>query len=338
METRSIEGALGRYCGRGPSAALAIILAAAMAVGVALLPLPWATVHAQDAVFPVTVIDDEGTEVTIEAPPKRIVSLSPANTEVVFALGAGDRLAGGTAFDDYPAEAAGLPDVATFQGVIMERIVALDPDLVLAAGNFFTPPDDIARMRELGYPVVVVYAPDVSSVLADIELIGAAIGASAEAEGLTALMSQRLDEVAAAAAAAGSTPRTFYQIGSEPEIYAPAPESFVADMVVLAGGDPITTSDPALFSIPLEELIAADPEVIIVGDANYGVCPADVAARAGWGDMSAVVNGDIRPVDDVPVTRPGPRLAQGLASLARAIHPDLELSGFPSDPPLCTGG
>jgi iron complex transport system substrate-binding protein len=82
----------------------------------------------------------------------------------------------------------------------------------------------------------------------------------------------------------------------------------------------------------------ADPEVIVVGDANYGVCPADVTARPGWGGMTAVVNGDIRPVDDVPVTRPGPRLAQGLASLARAIHPDLELAGFPADPPLCQPG
>ncbi len=82
----------------------------------------------------------------------------------------------------------------------------------------------------------------------------------------------------------------------------------------------------------------ADPEVIVVGDANYGVCPADVAARPGWGDITAVLTGDIRPVDDVPVTRPGPRLAQGLASLARAIHPELELPGFPAEPALCLAG
>jgi iron complex transport system substrate-binding protein len=84
--------------------------------------------------------------------------------------------------------------------------------------------------------------------------------------------------------------------------------------------------------------VTADPEVIVVGDANYGVCPADVAARPGWGDMTAVVNGDIRPVDDVPVTRPGPRLAQGLASLARAIHPQLELPDAPPDSVLCGAG
>lgn len=333
MDPRSIDGALGSWSARGLRTVLA--LAVVMAIGALLAPWPWVAVRAQGDAFPVAIVDDEGTAVTIGTPPQRIVSLSPANTEIVFALGAGDRVVGGSAFDDYPPEASALPDAATFQGVIMEQIVALDPDLVLAAGNFFTPPEDIARMRELGYPVVVVYAPDVPSVLADIELIGAAIGAADEAEAMTTTMADQLETIAAAAAATGESPRTFYQIGSEPEIYAPAPDSFVADMIMLAGGVPITTSDPVVFSIPLEGLIAADPEVIIVGDAIYGVCPADVAARPGWSSMTAVVNDDVRPVDETPVTRPGPRLAQGLASIARAIHPDIELPGFPADPPLC---
>jgi iron complex transport system substrate-binding protein len=333
MDVRIIDGALGVHTDRGLSRVLGLGLA--LSLGLTALP---GLAAAADAAFPVTVTDDEGTQVTLEAPPERIISLSPANTEIVFALGAGDRLVGGTSFDDYPAEAVDLPDVATYQGVVTEQVVGLEPDLVLAAGNYFTPPDDVARLRELGFPVIVVYAPDVPAVLADIELIGSAIGAADEAAAMTAEMSAQLDAVAAAAAKTGSTPRTFYQIGSEPEIYAPAPDSFVADMVVLAGGEPITTSDPAVFSIPLEVLVTADPEVIVVGDANYGICPADVAARPGWGDMTAVVNGDIRPVDDVPVTRPGPRLPQGLASLARAIHPELELPDAPPDPVLCGAG
>ncbi len=334
MDACVIDGALGTRTGRG----LRLVLATSLAAALGLAALPGAAVTAEGAAFPLTIVDDEGTEVTLDAPPERIISLSPANTEIVFALGAGDRLVGGTSFDDFPAEAVDLPDVATYQGVITEQVVGLEPDLVLAAGNYFTPPDDVSRLRELGYPVIVVYAPDVPAVLADIELIGAAIGTGDEAAAMTARMSEQLDAVAVAAAATGRTPRTFYQIGSEPEIYAPAPESFVADMVALAGGEPITTSDPVVFSIPLEELVVADPEVIVVGDANYGVCPADVAARPGWGDMTAVVAGAIRPVDDVPVTRPGPRLAQGLASLARAIHPDLELPGFPAEPALCVAG
>lgn len=285
--------------------------------------------------FPVSVVDDEGTSVLIDDFPERIISLSPAITEVLYALGAGERLVGGTDFDDYPAEAAELPDVATYNGVITEQVVALQPDLVLAAGNFFTPPDDIAVLRDLGFPVVVVYAPDVETVMTDIELIGESIGTSEAAAAMTADLRTRLDAITAAAAATGTTPRTFYELGAEPEIYAPAPDSFLADMIVRAGGDPVTTGDPAAWSIPLEELVVADPEVIVLGDAAYGTCPADVAGRAGWGGLTAVVEGDVRAVDDVPITRPGPRLAQGLASLARAIHPELALADYPPDPPMC---
>jgi len=288
--------------------------------------------------FPLTVVDDEGTSVTIESFPERIISLSPANTEIVFGLAAGDRLVGGTDFDDFPPEAAALPDVATYNGVITEQVVALDPDLVLAAGNFFTPPDDIAALRALGYPVLVVYAPDVDTVSADIELIGRAIGAVDRAAAMAAELRAGLDSVALEAAATGATPRTFYELGAEPEIYAPAPDSFLADMIVRAGGDPVTTGDAAAWSIPLEELVVADPEVIVLGDASYGTCPADVAARAGWEGMTAVVEGAVRPVDDVPITRPGPRLAQGLASLAQAIHPELELPGAVPPPAACREG
>jgi len=286
-----------------------------------------------ETAFPLTLTDGEGTEITLDAPPERVVSLSPANTEIVFALGAGDVLVGGTDFDDFPAEAAGLPDVATFTGVLMEQVVDLDPELVLAAGNGFTPAPDIERMRELGFPVLVVYAETVDEVLADIELIGLAIDREDEATDLTAGMRDRIEEVTTAPRDSREEPRVFYQIGSEPEIYGPAPESFIADMVQLAGGEPITTSDPTVFSIPLEQLVTADPEIIVVGDAAYGVCPDQVAARPGWREMTAVREGAIRPIDDTIVTRPGPRLAEGLASLAVAIDPDLEL---PSPPPAVT--
>jgi len=328
---------LDRQGGRGFAAALLLAIAAAMTL--VLASAAWTVAVGAQVTYPLTVTDDEGTDVVIEALPERIISLSPANTEIVFSLGAGDRLIGGTDFDDFPAKAADLPDVATFSGVIMEQVVELDPDLVLAAGNFFTPPDDITRMRELGYPVLVVYAPDVPAVLADIKLIGMAIGTVSAADAMAIRMSRQLDAVSQAATASGDKPRTFYELGSEPEIYGPAPDSFLADMVTLAGGDPITSSDAAVFSIPLEELIVSDPEVIVVGDANYGVCPADVAGRPGWTDMTAVANGDIRAVDDIPVTRPGPRLPQGLASLALAIDPELELDldalGLAADDPIC---
>jgi cobalamin transport system substrate-binding protein len=287
-----------------------------------------------------TLVDDTGTTVTVPAIPQRVISLSPAITEIAFAAGAGDRLVGGTDFDDYPPEAPALPDVATYQGVLMEQLVALDPDLVLASGNGLTPDADIARMRDLGYPVVVTYSTSVDDVLTDIQLIGTALGGDATpgADALATRMRTDLADIERLAAAAASRPRTFYETGDDPELYGVAPGSFAADMVERGGGEAITTGDPAVWTMPVERLVAADPQVILLGDAAYGVCPDTVAARDGWADLSAVRSGSIEPVNDIVITRPGPRLAQGLASVTRAIHPELaaELSSYPADPPMCS--
>jgi iron complex transport system substrate-binding protein len=294
-----------------------------LAPAVTATPVPSAT---PAAAFPLTLVDDEGTEVTIPARPERIVSLTPATTEILFAVGAGPRVVATTDFDDYPPEAVPLPDVASFQGVDVEKIVGLEADLVVAGGNSFNDPEALARLRTLGIPVLAVYAPDVATVLRDIELVAAAAGEGEAGEALTATMQREIDAIAAAVAADGATrPRVFYELDATKEIYGPAADSFIAEMVALAGGDPITTGSPTVFSIPLETLIAADPEVVVLGDAAYGVTAEQVVARPGWDAMTAVKEGAIRPVDDVVVTRPGPRLAEGLRALALAIDPEVVL-------------
>lgn len=283
--------------------------------------------------FPTTLTDDEGTAVTIEAEPQKIVSLTPATTEILFALGAGPRVVATTDFDDYPPEAVDLPDVASYTSVDVEGIVGLEADLVIAGGNFFNPPESIAQLRDLGIPVVVVYAGDIDGVLADIGLVGEATGLSDAASGMTATMQAGFDAVADATAGL-DRPRTFYELDtSTGTIYTVADDSFSAEMVSLAGGDPITTGSPTDYAIPLENLIAADPELILLGDAAYGVTADQVADRPGWEVMTAVKDGAIRPVDDLIITRPGPRLVEGLRSLAIAIHPDLVLPSAEPIPP-----
>lgn len=293
---------------------------------------PPAGASAAAAAFPVTVTDDEGTEVTIEDEPDVIVSLTPATTETLFALGVGDRIAGkGEDVFVYPPEAADIPDVATFDGVDVEKVLSLEPDVVFAGGNFFTPPDAIARMRELGLTVVVTYAPTVEAVYRDIELTGQVVGRRDEA---AAIADRIRDEFAAVeeAVADSPRPRVFYELDATGAIYGPADDSFLAEMITLAGGDPITTGSPDAFEIELERLIEADPELILLADAPFGVTPEQVAARPGWDVMTAVrTEGAIRPIDDQTVTRPGPRLFQGLQLLARTIHPDVEI---PSSPPI----
>jgi len=287
------------------------------------------------AAYPLTLTDDEGTAVTIPARPERIVSLTPATTEVLFAVGAGARVIATTDFDDYPPEAVALPDVASFQGVDVEKIVGLEADLIVAGGNGFNSPDALTKLRGLGIPVLVVYAPDVATVLRDIELVATAAGEPAAGAAMAARMK---DEIAAIGEAVGvggrgPRPRVFYELDATKEIYGPADDSFIAEMIYLAGGDPITTGSRTVFSIPLETLLTADPQVIVLGDANYGTTPEIVAARPGWGGMTAVKDGAIRPVNDVVVTRPGPRLVEGLRALALAIRPAVSLPPAPSPSP-----
>lgn len=279
---------------------------------------------ASPAPFPVTLRDDEGTDVALAAEPARIVSLTPATTEILFALGAGDRVIATTDFDDYPPEAVALPDVASYTAVDVEKIVGLEADLVIAGGNNFNDPEALARLRSLEIPVLVVYAPTLDGVLADIELIGRAIGRAAQGAELEAAMKAGIEAIAQATAGL-PRPRVFYELDATGGYFGPAPDYFGVEMIRLAGGDPLTSGTPGVFQIPAEKIVAFDPEVILLGDAAYGVTPDQVAARAGWAVVSAVRTGAIRPVDDILITRPGPRLVDGLRALALAIHPDVAL-------------
>ena len=285
---------------------------------------------ASAAAVPVTLTDDEGTEVELTEEPAKIVSLTPSTTEILFELGAGDRIVGKVEdLSLYPPDAAAIPDVAKFGEVDVEKIVSLEADLVIAGGNNFNPPDKIAQLRQLGVPVIVLYAPDIDTVFKDIELTGAAVGRPDEAKDLTASMRAGFDQVEAATSSL-EKPRVFYELDATREIYTAADDSFLAKMIELAGGQPITTGSTTSFEIPLETLVTADPEVILLGDAAYGVTADAVAARPGWNVMTAVKDGQVRPVDDIIITRPGPRLVLGLQLLARAIHPDASIPGAPS--------
>ena len=279
--------------------------------------------------FPVTLTDDEGTAVDVAAEPEKIVSLTPATTEILFALGAGDRVVATDDGSDYPEEAVALPDVATFSSVDVEKVVALEPDLVLAGGLGFTPADAISRLRDLDVPVVVVYAPSVEGVLKDIELIGTATGTTDTATTLTTQMRSDMDAISDAVATQSPKPRTFYDVGYDDTtgaIFAPAADSFLAEMVTMAGGDVITTGDPNTYELPLETLIEKDPQLIVLGtNPFYSPTHDAVAARRGWDALTAVRDDAIRPVRDIEITRPGPRLPIGLRTLAGAIWPDVTL-------------
>ncbi len=284
-------------------------------------PAPTAPPTATPApAFPVTLTDDEGASVTVAAEPRHIVSLTPAATETLFALGVGDRVV--AKVEDifpYPPEADPLPVVATFQGVDVEQIVALGADLVIAGGLGFTPPDAVAQLRSLGIPVVVLYANSVDEALAGIAKVGQAAGATDAAATLVTAMQAEIDRLAGLVAGL-EHPVTFYEIDATTDIYTVPDDSLYAELLRLAGADPITTDSS--YTISLETLVVADPAVILLGDGGY-TKPEDVTARPGWTGIRAVTDGAIYPVDDALITRPGPRLADGLRALIEALHPEV---------------
>lgn len=292
---------------------------------------PPSTTPSLAAAFPTTITDDEGTAVELKTEPTKIVSLTPAETEVLYAIDAGDRLVGKVEdIANFPPEAAKVPIVGTFSGVDVEKIVGLGADLVIAGGSGGTPKDAIDKLRSLKIPVLVLYAPDVAGVLADIELTGQATGQSAEAEALTAAMQAGFDDVTGAIDTA-TKPKVFYETGDQPSIYGIADDSVYAQMIELAGGAPVTTGSATNWEMPTEKLVTANPDLIILGDSAYGVTADAVAKRPGWAGIAAVKAGAIKPIDDILVTRPGPRLLDGLRLLVAAIHPEIALpSSAPS--------
>lgn len=282
--------------------------------------------------FPVTLTDDEGTQVTIPAEPQKIVSLTPATTETLFAIGAGSRVVGKVQDPaNYPPEAASVPEVATYAGVDVEKIIASGADLVVSGGSGLTQGDAVTQLRAAHIPVVVSYPTSIAGALRGIKLIGQAVGLGGAADALADQMQAQISTLTRIASTAPDQPRLFYEIDITGGIFTPPANSIYGEMFLLAGSKPI--AGDASYSISLENLVAADPEVILLGDGAYGVTPDQVGKRAGWEGMTAVKNGKIAPVDDIVITRPGPRLAEGLYDLVTAIHPGIVIDPAMSFPP-----
>ena len=285
-------------------------------------------VSASPSPFPLTLTDDAGRDLVLDAEPMRIVSLAPSNTEIVCALDACDRLVGVTDFDDYPPEVADVPDVVIAAAVDVELVVDAEPDLVLAAGNELTPTAVIEQLDGLGIPVLVLYPETLEEVYANIDLIAAALGRAPAAMELVATLEARVAEVVAAVEGA-ERPLTLYEVfHAEGTTYTAGDGSFLASLLELAGATPLVGDAQGV--IDAEGLVVADPELILLGTASYdpsltepGEALDTVRARPGWGELRAVREGAVIPyLDDITTTRPGPRIVDGLEALARAIHPD----------------
>lgn len=273
----------------------------------------------------VTVTDSANRTVTIAGTPQRIVSLAPSTTEIAFALGLGCRVVAVDTYSDYPAEAKALPHFKTYP-LNLEQLVSFKPDLVLAGG--ITQPDEIKKMEELKLTVLVVGVTDTmfEHVFADIAVVGKATGTQAKAEQVVGSMKHKVEAIKAQVANAKAKPRVYWELDATDAAkpFTPGPGSFINDIIVLAGGVNVAGNAKSTWAeINAEEVVAANPDVIILSDVAYGITVESVKSRKGWTVINAVKANKVFPIEDSLVSRPGPRVVDGLAAAAKLIHPEL---------------
>jgi len=278
------------------------------------------------AAFHVEVTDDLGRTVTVDGVPDKIVSAAPSNTEILFALGLEDRVIGVTEYCTYPPEAGEKEKIGGFSTVNLERVVALEPDLVL--GSTQTGEEVVEELEGLGIPIVITSPKDIEGILRDIEMVGEVTGAEEEAGSLIEQMRKRIFEIEEGSRPLeeGERQRVLYVVWHDPLITAGS-DTFADDLIEKAGGKNIAKNLTGYKGMGIESIVAGNPEVIIcsVSSGAGGHDPATleyVKADPKLASTSAVKNGKVYGIDSDIVSRGGPRIVEALEAFERYINPD----------------
>jgi len=308
---------------RGPAAVI-LLLVVLTAAAVALVALSacgtsdTASTDASPSPSGITVTDDAGNTVALAQPAERIVSLAPANTEIVFAVGAGDKLMAGTSYDDYPEAAKDLPKVGDFSNPSVEKIASFNPDLVLATGGIQA--GLLKKLEKLGMQVYVLEPKTYDAVMRTITNVGQLTGTSDQATTVVDGMQKAKDDVQAAVGSLDPA-ATFLEIYSKPLMTA-GTDTFIDDMIRIAGGTNLGAMAGSGFPNFSSEVLFRENPAVYIADSGSMSKPGPIAKRAGYAELDAIKNGHVYVIEDSLIARPGPRLAQGLQELAKMIHPE----------------
>ncbi len=275
---------------------------------------------------PIALTDGLGRSVSLAAPAQKIVSMAPSNTEILYAIGAGAQVIGRDEFSDYPAEAASLPSVGGSMGTYsIETIASLKPDLVLAAE--INTPEQVKALEDVGLKVYYLSNPkDLGGLYANLQTVGQLAGRESEADALVQSLQKRVQAVEDKLAPISSIITVFYEMdGSDPaKPWTAGQGSYLSQLVNMALGSNVGDSIKGDYvQMSQEALLVQNPSIILLGDAAYGVTAEQVAARPGWSALQAVKDNRVYAFDDNLVSRPGPRLVDGLEALAKLLRPAL---------------
>ncbi|MCH7811620.1 MAG: ABC transporter substrate-binding protein [Chloroflexi bacterium] len=273
--------------------------------------------------FPVTLQGADGRQITLDGPPQRMVVLSPGHVEILFAIGAGDQVVAVEQNTDFPPEAAAVePKLSGFEPST-EAVAELNPDLVILS---FAPEGFVEQLAGLG---ITVFLDDIDTRITTVEGVfdsilelGRATGHAAEATELVRDLRERVAAVEEAVAGVAEGPRVYHEL--DDTLFTISPGTFTGDLYAKLHAENIVGAGEGLFpQLSPEAVIDRDPEVIILADAAFGQTPDVVAARPGWDVIDAVENNRVFAIDPNLVSRPGPRIVDGLEALARLLYPEL---------------
>lgn len=268
--------------------------------------------------FPTTIRDGLGREVTIGKAPQRLVSLTPSVTENLYALGLGDRVVGVSSFSDYPPEAASKPVVGDAFQLNYEEILLLEPDLIIGDAQLVK--NYMAKLEELGLPVLAINPSNLREVMDALMLLGKATGAVDAAAQVIGEMEDKIQwvETAVRDLPHEARPLVFVEVWDEP-LMTCGPGSFMQELIELAGGQNLAADvSDAWVEYSSELVVERDPEVILLTRPYVD----ELMARSAWQGISAVRNGRVVEVNSDPFVRTTPRLADALVELATILHPE----------------
>lgn len=273
-----------------------------------------------DQQYPMEVEDDFGNKVTIDSVPKRIISLAPNNTEILFRLELGNKVVGVTNYCDYPKEAKNKEKVGDAYSLNVEKIIELNPDLVLQYGSGNE--DVNKRLKEAGI-VVLGYEPETIQEVMDLIItIGEITQTQIPARMVTLDMMSKMDYLVHKVENA-EKPKVFYEVWNEPLMTA-GPGSFIDELINLGGGENIAKDAEGKYpQFEFEQLIERNPDVYITAKDSEDKTVEAIKLRDGYDTMNAIENDRVYILDPNIITRPGPRIVDGLELMAKSIHPEL---------------
>ena len=268
--------------------------------------------------FPLTITDFLGREITIEKEPERIVSLAPSVTELIFAVGAGDRVVGVTEYDTYPEEVKDLPKVGGFKGPNIELITAQEPDIVFA--STLSGKEEMETLEKMGIPVVMIEAKSIDNIYESIEMLGKITNKEEKAQTIVNEMKSKIQEISE-------------KVKDKPKVkvfnlvdingnWTAGSGTFIHELINLAGGQNIAEDTEGWVQYSIEELVSKNPDAIVM--SSYAGDVETIKNMEGYKETNAVKNNNIYVVsnDDI-ISRATNRIVLGLEEIAKFLHPEV---------------